>query len=538
MAQTILVIDDDASVRGVLRTFFEKRGYLVVEANDGDAGLALIEKADVVLLDQMMPGKGGLDVIKELRGRGDAVPVLMLTADSNPETAVVALEAGANDHVMKPFSLQVLLARVRRFLPPEPEGVELEPEIVSVDDVVDPTTESVVVVPFAVPVAPPDEDADSIHDGAGAVVVDAFAAVADAPHLAARSSSVPPRPSSSTPPARTSSGSTPPTTSTSTSTTSTSSSSTAASTAASTSTWVGRLKSLSNRLLGDDDAPMLKAGSLIAGRYRLDAPIGSGKMGTVWRARHTELDIDVALKVMHKDAPPVQPGETARESFRREALMLARVRHRHVVRAYDAGVDASGHAWLVMELLSGESARVAMARGITVQRACGVVADVCAGLAACHREGVVHRDVKAVNVFLADDDPDEPRVTKLVDFGAACAVDDVRQHELLVGTPTHMAPERFVDARATAQSDVYAAGVLLHHLVTGALPFVAKDVDTLAHLHQTAAPPLPSQARPDLLAGVDDAVARLMRKNPAERPTAREAAVLLRSIARAAPRKR
>lgn len=522
MAQTILVIDDDASVRGVLRTFFEKKGYLVVEANDGDAGLALVERADVVLLDQMMPGKGGLDVIKEVRARGLAVPVLMLTADSNPETAVVALEAGANDHVMKPFSLQVLLARVRRFLPPEPEGIELEPEIVSVDDVVDPTTESVVVVPLRAPAAPPDEDADSIHDGAGAVVVDAFAAVADAPNLAARSSSLPRAPS--TPP--------------STPRTSSSSSSTPAAASSSNNTWVGRLKSLSNRLLGDDDAPMLKAGSLIAGRYRLDAPIGSGKMGTVWRARHTELDIDVALKVMHKDAPPVQPGETARESFRREALMLARVRHRHVVRAYDAGVDASGHAWLVMELLSGESARVAMARGLTVQRACGVVADVCAGLAACHREGVVHRDVKAVNVFLADDDPDEPRVTKLVDFGAACAVDDVRQHELLVGTPTHMAPERFADARATAQSDVYAAGVLLHHLVTGALPFVAKDVDSLAHLHQTAPPPLPSQLRPELLAGVDDAVARLMRKNPAERPTAREAAVLLRSIARASPRKR
>ncbi len=245
--------------------------------------------------------------------------------------------------------------------------------------------------------------------------------------------------------------------------------------------------------------------------------------------------------MLERDAQAVHPGESARESFRREGLMLARVKHRHVLRVLDAGVDppgpqgGSGHAWLVLELIVGESVRVTMARAagpLPVPVACGVAADVCAALAACHRHGVVHRDVKAWGVVLAQEDPDTTPVTKLCDFGAACAVDDVRQHELLVGTPSHMAPERFDAPRATPESDVYAAGVLLHHLLTGVLPFVAEDVGALARLHQTARPPVPSSLVEHLPAGVDDTVGRLLRKNPAERPSAREAAVLLRSIAR------
>lgn len=451
---TLLVVDDDPATRLLLRAFFEKKGYLVDEAKDGDEALRRAGGHDVVLLDQMMPGKTGLEVLRALRASGSTAAVLMLTADSSAETAVAAMEAGADDHVTKPFSLPVLFARVERRLR---IAVEENPEIVASepDDGTDPLGEQVIVA----------------KSGEGE----------------------------------------------------------------SSTSWLTRLKGLSKKLFAPP--PTLSAGSLLGGRYRLDAPVGSGKMGTVWRARHVELDVDVAVKVLHKDTPPVQPGETARESFRREGLMLARVKHPHVVRAFDAGADANGHAWLVMELLVGESLRVALQRdavdgaGLAVEVACGVAADVCAGLAACHKEGVVHRDVKAMNVFLADVDADAARQTKLLDFGAACAVDDVRQHDLLVGTPSHMAPERFVDPRATPASDVYAAGILLHHLLTGALPFIAADVEGLAKLHQTQKPPAPS-ASMALPAGVDDAVSRLLRKNPADRPSARDAATLLRSIAR------
>lgn len=441
------MIDDDPSLRLLLRTFFEKKGFIVDEAADGAQAWGRVKNADIILLDQMLPGQTGLEVLRQLRQDGCTIPVLMLTADSSPETAVAAMEAGADDHILKPFSLPVLLARIERRLR---VVVDDEPEIVAEDPAFD-----LVVA----------RDADS--------------------------------------------------------------------------GWLGRLKVLSKKLLGEPP-PNLAPGSLVGGRYRLDATVGAGKMGTIWRARHVELDVDVALKVLHKDTPPVQPGESARDSFRREALMLARVRHPHVVRAFDAGSDPSGHAWLVMELLIGESLRVTMARepGLSVEVACGVVGDVCAALAACHREGVVHRDVKAVNVFLATLEPDARPVTQLVDFGAACPVDDLRQHDLLIGTPSHMAPERFTDPRATAASDVYAAGVLLHHIITGVLPFVADDVEGLAQLHQTQKPPLATSRRPDLPAGVDDAISRLLRKNPLDRPGAAEAAALLRSIARSQSDKR
>ncbi len=457
---TLLVVDDDPATRMLLRTFFEKKGYVVTEAKDGDEALDKAGGVDIVLLDQMMPGKTGLEVLRLLRASGSAVPVLMLTADSSAETAVASMDAGADDHVTKPFSLPVLFARVERRLR---VVVDEDPEILaSEDDRTDPHGQQVVVAKST--------EGESAGESAGE----------------------------------------------------------------SSTSWLTRLKGLSKKLFAPP--PTLTAGALLGGRYRLDAPVGSGKMGTVWRARHVELDVDVALKVLHKDTPPVQPGESARESFRREALMLARVKHPHVVRAFDTGSDAAGHAWLVMELLVGESLRVAMARdgGLVVEAACGIAADVCAGLAACHKEGVVHRDVKAMNVFLADVDADASRCTKLLDFGAACAVDDVRQHDLLVGTPSHMAPERFVDPRATPASDVYAAGILLHHLLTGALPFIALDVEGLAKLHQTQKPPTPSSSHPanPLPAGVDDAVARMLRKSPADRPTARDAATLLRSIAR------
>ena len=432
---TMLVVDDDPATRTLLCLFFEKSGYVVREAVDGDAALAVLvggAPVDVVLLDQMMPGKTGLEVLRALRATGAQTPVLVLTADNSADTAVAAMSAGADDHVTKPFSLPVLLARVERRL--RAAHVDDNPEIVASED-------------------------DDVSDPNGRQIAVAL----------------PERGGSS---------------------------------------WMGRIKGLTQRLFAPP--PTLTAGALLGGRYRLDVPAGSGKMGTVWRARHVELDVDVAVKVLHKDTPPVQPGESARESFRREALMLARVRHPNVVRVLDAGSDvATGYAWLVMDLLVGESLRVTMSRPgpRSVEGACGVAADVCAALAACHNEGVVHRDVKAMNVFLADVDGDVDvdvadvdgvdvagvvagaggrRCPKLLDFGAACAVDDVRQHDLLVGTPSHMAPERFSDPRATPASDVSAVGVLLHHLLTGALPFIAKDVEGLAQLHQTQRPPAPS----------------------------------------------
>ena len=460
---TLLIVDDDAGNRELLRIYLGKKGYELREAEDGEQGLQMAQADDVhlVLLDQMMPRMGGVDVLIALRALGSKVPVILLTAVSDAESIVTAMEAGADDYVTKPFSLPVLAARIERRLRP----ADVWSAVVEVAE------EQVVLeieAPAAAPIAAPGEPSPT------------------------------PTPSSS-----------------------------------SSSGWASRLRGFRRRLLGEP-AQTVQPGFVLDSRYRLDAPMSVGKRGTVWRARHIGLDTDVAIKVRHRDAPPLRNGESAIDGLRREAVLLARARHKNSVRAYDHGVAADGHAFLVLELLLGETARVRLVRErhLSVAVAFGIVADVCAALGAAHRLGVVHRDVKAWNVLLAVDDPDDAPVVKLCDFGAAASIDDPLAGEALIGTPSHMAPERFDDPRATPASDIYAAGVMLHHLVTGALPFLGADLVAMGRLHQANKPRLPSSHIEGLPAGVDDAVARLIRRNPAERPTAREAVKLLRSIAR------
>ncbi len=496
--RTILIVDDDAGNRELLRIFLSKKGCAVREAEDGEQGLRMAQAVDVdlVLLDQMMPKMGGFEVLVAVRATGNPVPVILLTAVSDPDAVVSAMAAGADDYVTKPFSLPVLWARIERRLRPAvtgwSEAVEVGEEQVLLE----------VAPPSPPRGAPPLPRSPTPPAGSGVPPFlrgPPLELLKSPPSIPPEFSTEPSGPEQSTSP----------------------------------SGLLARLKGFSRKLVGAVPPPV-QPGFLLDGRYRLDVPIGTGKMGTVWRARHLGLDADVAIKLLHPDAAPVRRGETARESLAREAVLLARVRHRNAVRAVDHGISLEGHPFLVMELLTGETVRVRLARErlLPVSLAFGITADVCAALAAAHRFGVVHRDVKALNVLLSVEDPEDPPVVKLCDFGAACSVDDPSAGDLLVGTPSHMAPERFEDPKATPASDIYAAGVMLHHLVTGGLPFIGSDVTALARLHQHNSARLPSSIVDGLPAGVDDAVGRFLRKAPAERPTAREAVVLLRSIAR------
>ncbi|HEY1097628.1 MAG TPA: protein kinase [Myxococcota bacterium] len=508
-ARRLLVVDDEEGNRTLLRTFFGKKGFDVRLAANGREGLDAVAGVDVVLLDLMMPGMSGLDVLRTLRAAGNEVPVLLLTAVTANEVVVEALRAGANDYVTKPFSLPVLLSRVQRVL----EAAQKVEDIVELD-VVEAQEARLVFAP-----SPPADDEhpppspfdDDVFEAAD--VVDTLEEAPDdrttpvappvPPSESTRAAVTAPQPASSS------------------------------SSSSSSSSWLSRLKQLGRGTRIEQ--PGLVRGAVLAGRYQLSEPLGAGAFGAVWRARHVDLDIDVALKILHKEAPAVRPGETALESFRQEAMLAARLNTPHAVRVFDFGVTAEGHAFLVMELLKGESLRQKLSREgpLTVPVACGSVADVCDALVAAHRHGVVHRDVKALNVFVAAVDDDGPRTTiKLIDFGAAGSMDEDRGGAVLVGTPSHMAPERFGDPRGTPASDVYAAGVMLHQLLTGQMPYVADDVAALARLHQTAPVPRPSDKLP-FLDVCDDVVVAMMAKEPAERPRAKELAAWLRRIARA-----
>jgi serine/threonine-protein kinase len=178
--------------------------------------------------------------------------------------------------------------------------------------------------------------------------------------------------------------------------------------------------------------------ALVAGRYEIQGLLGSGAMGTVYRARDRELDETVALKVLRKDLAAAQG---MLERFRREVKLARRVTHRNVARTFDIGEHA-GERFLTMEFIEGEmlGARVARLGRLDVGAACAIAADVCAGLSAAHAAGVLHRDLKPENVIVAKDGR-----SVITDFGIARALAEVEAARTgggLVGTPAYMSPSK------------------------------------------------------------------------------------------------
>ena len=277
----------------------------------------------------------------------------------------------------------------------------------------------------------------------------------------------------------------------------------------------------------------VRAGTTLAGRYLLEARIGSGTYGTVFRAKHTELGHAVAVKVLQGSAT-ANPDSLAR--FRREGITACRVRHPNAVQVMDFGVTPGGVAYLVMELLSGYSLdrELVDGRRIALARTVKIMVPVCEALAAAHRYGIVHRDVKPANIFLHLAGGEE--VPKVLDFGIARIVGEaaadprVTLEGFIVGTPVYMSPERFRNQPIDGRSDVYSVGVTLYQMLTGRLPFAADQADPMAvamrHLEATP-PPMGT----DVPEAVEAVVLNALRKRPEHRP---DAAHLARDLARAA----
>lgn len=239
-------------------------------------------------------------------------------------------------------------------------------------------------------------------------------------------------------------------------------------------------------------------------------------MGQVFRARDRSLGRDVALKVLN---PELWESARARERMAREAGVLARIRHPNVVGIYDV-FEADGALVLALELVGGGTLSDRLRAGaLPLGEAWSLMDAVLAGLEAIQREGVVHRDLKPANVLVAEDG-----TPKIADLGVArdSTVQALTATGAQLGTLDYMSPEQIRGGEIGPAADVYAAGVLLFELCTGALPFAGKtDFEVMAaHLNQ--APNLVSlQARAPL--GLVHVVARALAKSPSERwPGARE----------------
>ena len=276
-------------------------------------------------------------------------------------------------------------------------------------------------------------------------------------------------------------------------------------------------------------------GRTLDGRYRLGSRVARGGMASVYEAHDIRLDRVVAVKVMH---PGLGDDEEFARRFVREARAAARLNHPHVVGVHDQGED-DGTVFLVMEYVPGHTLRDVIRKEAPMPptRALALLEPVVSALAASHRAGLIHRDVKPENVLIADDQPGRPGAAaniKVADFGLARAVSADTQHTatggVLIGTVSYLAPELVVDGKADARADVYAVGVVLYELLTGRKPHEGESPIQVAYRHVHHDVPAPSELATDVPDYVDALVAAATSRDVTQRPA--DAGVLLHHLHR------
>ena len=269
---------------------------------------------------------------------------------------------------------------------------------------------------------------------------------------------------------------------------------------------------------------------VIVGRYRLVRHLGRGGMGTVWQARDTLLQRDVAVKeiwLSNAGHEPVDPADPVVRRALREAQAAARLSHPGIVTVHDVVTD-EGRPWIVMELIEGRSlAQIIQEHGLlTERRTAEIGLQVLDALRAAHREGIAHRDVKPANIML-----DAAERVVLTDFGIA-AIDDATALTAtgqMVGSPAYLAPERINGKPATAASDLWALGVTLYTAVTGRSPFQREDTQATFAAILTSRPAVPAHA-----GRLWPVIKGLLVKDPARRLGAEQVRKLLANVAHSA----
>ncbi len=258
-----------------------------------------------------------------------------------------------------------------------------------------------------------------------------------------------------------------------------------------------------------DDLP---EGALLDGRYRVASTIATGGTSTVYRGLDTRLDRPVAVKVMDSRYAGDQQFLTR---FQMEARTVARLKDPGLVAVYDQGIDGR-HPFLVMELVEGGTLRELLTeRGPMPPHAvAAVLRPVLGGLAAAHRAGLVHRDVKPENVLISDEGE-----VKIVDFGLvrAVAAAGITSTSVILGTAAYLSPEQVRDGDASPRSDVYAAGIVAYELLTGQTPFSGDTALSIAYQRLDHDVRKPSSVIGGVPPQFDDLVARATARDPADR---------------------
>ncbi len=255
-------------------------------------------------------------------------------------------------------------------------------------------------------------------------------------------------------------------------------------------------------------------GSLLAGRYRLDARVGRGGMCTVWRAHDLALERTVAVKLLHTELS----GDGAQlERFRREARAVARLSHPHIVTVIDAG-EEEGRPYIVLEYVEGETLKERIKRHgrLPVTEAVAYAIEIARALACAHAQRLVHRDVKPQNVLI-----DREGRAKVTDFGIARSLEsgqeDLTATGRVLGTTEYVAPEQALGERVTERSDLYSLGIVLFEMLTGAPPFRGPTPVATAMAHVREPLPDVQKLRPEVSASLAAVIERACAKNPERR---------------------
>ncbi len=286
-----------------------------------------------------------------------------------------------------------------------------------------------------------------------------------------------------------------------------------------------RCRRLCSELLGLE-APRaelpLEPGAVVLERFRIDRLLGRGGMGAVYEAWHLQLQRRFALKVM---LPSLRSDAQMAQRFLREARAAARLSSPHIGRVHDFGSLPDGSPFMVMEYLEGETLEAALARGaLPLEDALRLFRQALEALAEAHEAGIVHRDFKPANLFLARNE--EGRVSvKVLDFGIAKSVNPELEHGLgattglaLVGSPVFMAPEQLLPgAPIDARCDVWAAGCVLYQALTGSPPFVRGSLTELARAIQTEPHRPLAQVRPEAPNALSELIDLCLEKDAAKR---------------------
>ncbi len=469
----MLIVDDGAENRDVLRRRLEREGHAVETAENGRRALELVAQRpfDLVLLDVLMPELDGYAVLDALKGSPATrdIPVIMISALDELEGIVRCIERGAEDYLHKPFDPVLLRARINASL----EKKRLRDQEVEYLREVNRVIEAAAAV-----------ESGRYRPGALAEVtrrddeLGHLARVFDsmAQQIKAREERLRDRVRDLRQEIE----------------------------------WARRD---SREADSSVDGGNLRSGETFAQRYEILAVLGRGGMGTVYRAKDLELEEEIAVKTLR---PEFVADKTLLARFKDEIRLARRLTDANIVRTHDFG-EWSGVCFLTMECVQGITIRELIdTRGrLGVSATLAIAAQLAHSLAVAHEHGVIHRDIKPQNLLV-----DEAGVLKVMDFGVARLAERSTANTeagLVLGTPAYMPPEQLLGEAVDARSDLYAAGVVLYECLTGKLPFEAGSVISLvAKLLKEEARP-PQEVNPEIPPALSTLVLRLLAKRPEER---------------------